>query len=108
MNIEKIHNVYLIGIGGIGMSALARYFLQLGKMVAGYDHVSKPLTSKLMEEGVNIHFIDSVELIPEPCFDAETTLVIYTPAVPDEHNELLYFRNNNFRIMKRAEIDMIY
>ncbi len=104
MNIDKIHNVYLIGIGGIGMSALARYFLQLGKLVAGYDHVSKPLTSQLIEEGVNIHFVDSVELIPEPCFDPDTTLVIYTPAVPNEHNELLYFRNNNFRVMKRAEV----
>ena len=86
------------------MSALVRYFLFKGKAVAGYDRTPTPLTETLIAEGAQIHYEENVDLIPEACKDKESTLVIYTPAVPQEHEELVYFRNNGFEIQKRAQV----
>lgn len=104
MNIETIKSVYFVGAGGIGMSALARYFLFKGKVVAGYDRTPTPLTETLIVEGARIHYEENVDLLPEACKDKESTLVIYTPAVPQEHKELAYFRDNGFEIQKRAQV----
>ena len=104
MNIETIKSVYFVGAGGIGMSALVRYFLFKGKVVAGYDRTPTPLTEALIAEGAQIHYEENVDLIPEACKDKESTLVVFTPAVPQEHEELVYFRNNGFEIQKRAQV----
>ena len=96
--------VYFIGIGGIGMSAIARYYLQRGLVVGGYDKTPSALTHELEHEGALIHYEDDVNLIPEACRDARTTLIIYTPAIPAEHTELQYFRANDFDIQKRAQV----
>jgi UDP-N-acetylmuramate--alanine ligase len=104
MNIETIQSVYFVGAGGIGMSALIRYFLSLGKRVAGYDRTSSELTARLVEEGAVIHYEEDVNQIPEWCRDAATTLIVYTPAIPNEHAELNYFRTNGFEIHKRAQV----
>ena len=104
MNIENIKSVYFVGAGGIGMSALIRYFLSKGKLVAGYDRTPSELTEHLIAEGAQIHYEENVSLIPEDCKDKETTLVVYTPAVPQDHAELVYFRNNGFEIQKRAQV----
>ena len=96
--------VYFIGIGGIGMSAIARYFLHQGLVVAGYDKTPTPLTDSLTKEGMAIHFTDDVALIPEACKDADSTLVVYTPAIPSSHSELTFFRNNGFELQKRAQV----
>ena len=86
------------------MSALVRYFLSKGKVVAGYDRTPTPLTENLIAEGAQIHYEENVRLIPEACKDKESTLVVLTPAVPQEHEELVYFRNNGFEIQKRAQV----
>ena len=99
-----IKAVYFIGIGGIGMSALARYYLQLGIVVAGYDKTPTPLTRELEREGAIIHYEDDVQQIPEACRDAASTLVIYTPAIPTEHSELQYFLCHHFDLQKRAQV----
>lgn len=104
MNIETIKSVYFVGAGGIGMSALVRYFLSKGKNVAGYDKTPSDLTETLIKEGADIHYDDDINMIPYNCKDKETTLVVFTPAVPDTHRELSYFRNNGFEIMKRAQV----
>lgn len=104
MNLKTIHNVYFIGIGGIGMSAIARYFSMNGKKVAGYDKTPSPITKSLEEIGIEIHFEDTVKNIPLSFLEKEKTLVVYTPAVPKEHQELNYFIKNDFVILKRAEI----
>ena len=104
MNLETIQSVYFVGAGGIGMSALIRYFLSLGKRVAGYDCTSSELTARLVEEGAVIHYEEDVNQIPEWCRDAATTLIVYTPAIPNEHAELNYFRTNGFEIHKRAQV----
>lgn len=104
MNIETIKSVYFVGAGGIGMSALIRYFLSKGKMVAGYDRTPSDLTEHLMTEGAQIHYQEDIRLIPEECKDKATTLVVYTPAVPQEHAELTYFRDNGFEIHKRSQV----
>lgn len=104
MNIESIKSVYFIGAGGIGMSALVRYFLDKGKVVAGYDRTPTPLTEKLITEGAAIHYEDNVNLIPESCKDIERTLVVLTPAIPNDHSELVYFRDHGFSIQKRAQV----
>ena len=104
MNIETIKSVYFVGAGGIGMSALVRYFLFKGKVVAGYDRTPTPLTETLIAEGAQIHYEENIDLIPEACKDKESTLVVFTPAVPQEHEELVYFRNNGFEIQKRAQV----
>ncbi len=104
MNINSIKSVYFIGAGGIGMSALVRYFLSKGKKVAGYDRTQSELTDKLIEEGAEIHYEENVSLIPEECKDKENTLVIYTPAIPLTHKEFVYFKENGFEILKRAQV----
>ncbi len=104
MNLNQIHNVYFIGIGGIGMSALARYFMYLGKNVSGYDKTRTQLTSELENLGIDIHFDDDVSLIDEKYLDKENTLVVITPAVPKNHSEWNYFVENGFEIKKRAEV----
>ena len=96
--------VYFVGAGGIGMSALVRYYLSKGKSVAGYDKTSSALTEELSKEGANIHYEDNVELIPEAFKSKENTLVVLTPAVPADHAELSYFRDNGFTILKRAQV----
>ncbi len=104
MNIEDIKAVYFIGAGGIGMSALIRYFLSRGVVVAGYDRTPTPLTARLIEEGAQIHYEENVKLIPSACLEPENTLVIYTPAIPKEHAELIYFRAHDFEIQKRSQV----
>lgn len=104
MDANNIESVYFIGAGGIGMSALVRYFLSKGKKVAGYDRTPSELTEKLIEEGANIHYDDNVELIPSDFCNPQTTLVVYTPAIPDTHSELSYFRKNGYSIQKRAQV----
>lgn len=102
--IREIDNIYFLGAGGIGMSALVRYFLSKKKNIAGYDLTETPLTQKLIEEGCNLHFQDDVNLIPQEFKNPETTLVVYTPAIPGNHGELKFFKEHNFRIYKRAAI----
>ena len=104
MNLNQIHNVYFIGIGGIGMSALARYFQFLGKNVAGYDKTKTQLTSELQESGMKIHFEDNINLIADNFKNTENTLVVITPAVPNNHTEWNFFLDNEFTIKKRAEV----
>ena len=104
MDIDTIKSVYFIGAGGIGMSALVRYFLSLGKEVAGYDRTQSELTLRLNEEGAAIHYEDSVALIPDGCRDKAHTLVVYTPAVPQTHSELVWFREEGFEVQKRAQV----
>ena len=103
-NINNISSIYFVGAGGIGMSALVRYFLSKGKNVGGYDRVESDLTKQLNQEGAQIHYEDNVNLIPEAFTDKANTLVVLTPAVPSDHSELVYFRNNGFDIMKRAQV----
>ena len=98
----NLDSVYFIGVGGIGMSALARYFVSQGKAVAGYDRVSTALTDQLDREGVDIIFEDRSQLIPGAFRNPERTLVIYTPAVPENHQQLNYFRKGGFRVIKRS------
>lgn len=100
----KIKAVYFVGIGGIGMSAIARYFISRGIIVGGYDRTSSDLTRQLCKEGALIHYEDNVGLIPAPCRDKEGTLVVYTPAIPAEHSELAFFRQQGFEIQKRAQV----
>ncbi len=97
-------SVYFVGAGGIGMSALVRYFLSQGLVVAGYDRTSCALTEELRAEGADIHYEDNPELIPTACRDKEETLVVYTPAIPATHKELTYFRENGFDLQKRAQV----
>ncbi len=104
MNLAKIHNVYFIGIGGIGMSALARYFHRTNKRVAGYDRVAKQLTSELIDEGIDIHFIDSPNLVPDEFLEPNHTLVVYTPAIAENNGELQYFSIAGYTLMKRAQV----
>ena len=104
MNIESIQSVYFVGAGGIGMSALIRYFLSKGKVVAGYDRTPSELTERLITEGAQIHYEENISLIPEICKEQATTLVVYTPAVPQEHAELAYFREKGFDIYKRSQV----
>lgn len=103
MNLNQIHNVYFIGIGGIGMSALARYFKAIGKNVSGYDKTETQLTKELQEIGISIHFEDSIDLIPADYY-VENTLVIITPAVPIHHSEWNYFLERDYEVKKRAEV----
>ncbi len=104
MDLNQIHNVYFVGIGGIGMSALARYFKFIGKNVAGYDRTRTHLTDELKAEGITIHFEDKVELIGLPYLNKENTLVVVTPAVPKHHMQWNYFVQNGFEVKKRAEV----
>ncbi len=102
--ITKYTSIYFVGAGGIGMAALERFFLSLGKKVAGYDRTVTELTRNLENEGVEIVYDESASLIPEYCRDRNTTLVVYTPAVPASHEGLRYFIDNHFTVMKRAQV----
>lgn len=102
--VHSICSVYFIGAGGIGMSALLRYFLAKGKKVAGYDRTPSDLTFKLNREGAVIHYEDDVTQIPDYCRDPQKTLVVYTPAIPENHTELTYFKEHGFEVMKRAQV----
>jgi UDP-N-acetylmuramate--alanine ligase len=104
MNIQDIKAVYFIGAGGIGMSAIARYFLKRGLVVAGYDKTPSDLTRQLEREGMLIHYEENVEAIPHACRQPQSCLVVYTPAIPSEHQELVWFRENGFDIQKRAQV----
>ena len=101
---KEYKSIYFVGAGGIGMAALERYFLAKGKKVAGYDRTPSELTSALQLEGVEISFDENPDLIPDYCRDKDTTLVVYTPAVPDDHKGLCYFRDNGFEVVKRARV----
>ncbi|MBO7311687.1 MAG: UDP-N-acetylmuramate--L-alanine ligase [Alistipes sp.] len=101
---REFENIYFLGIGGIGMSALARYFLHEGYRVAGYDLTATPLTKALESEGALVHYEDDVELIPESMRDAERTLVVLTPAIPTDHKEWAWLREHGFRIEKRSQM----
>ncbi len=101
---KDFNSIYFVGAGGIGMAALERYFLSFGKRVAGYDRTPSELTTALQNEGVDIVFDEDPSLIPEWCRDPQSTLVVYTPAVPAEHRGLCYFRENGFEVVKRAKV----
>lgn len=104
MNLSNVHNIYFIGIGGIGMSALARYFKSIGKHVTGYDKTPSEITEALESLGVSVHFQDNVQNIDQAFRNSEATLVIYTPAIPKTHSELNYFISNGFNVMKRSQV----
>lgn len=104
MKTRDLNRVYFIGIGGIGMSALARYFKHTGKQVAGYDRVSTSLTDSLAREGIPVHFQDDKDSIPIEFLDKDKVLVVYTPAIPVDHMELNFFKSNGFSLKKRSEI----
>ena len=104
MELREIKSVFFVGAGGIGMSALARYFMHRKLVVAGYDRTPTVLTHELEREGMLLHYEESVELIPQACRDKEHTLVVYTPAIPANHAELVWFQANGFVIEKRAQV----
>ena len=104
MELKDIKAVYFVGVGGIGMSAIARYFINKGIVVGGYDKTPSQLTKQLEKEGALIHYEENVEEIPQACRDNRSCLVIYTPAIPKEHKELQYFREGGFEIQKRAQV----
>lgn len=107
MNLAKLTHIYFLGIGGIGMSALARYFNAAGKQIAGYDKTSSDLTGELEREGMQIHFEENMNQVPSGFCDQnrkENILIVWTPAVPENHAELKWFRENDFTIMKRAQV----
>ena len=104
MELKDIKSVYFLGAGGIGMSALVRYFLNEGKFVGGYDRTPSELTDKLIEEGAVLHFEENTELVPVECKNPASTLVVYTPAIPADHKEWSLFKEGGFTIKKRAEV----
>jgi len=104
MELKDIKAVYFIGAGGIGMSALVRYFIHSGLVVAGYDKTPSELTRRLEKEGALIHYEENIDEIPHLCKNPKHCLVVYTPAIPAEHKELQYFRDNDFEIQKRAQV----
>ncbi len=107
MNFESIKRVYFIGIGGIGMSALARFFHAAGKTVAGYDKTSTPLTDELISEGMIVQFEDKEDQVPEQFRNLqlkESTLIVFTPAIPSESELLNFFKKNAFRMVKRSQV----
>jgi UDP-N-acetylmuramate--alanine ligase len=104
MTVLNAHNVYFLGIGGIGMSALARYFHTNGKNVAGYDRTVSDITTDLSGLGIDIHFEDTITAIPPAFLNSSNTLVVYTPAIPKSHQELQYFRSKGFQVLKRSEV----
>nr|WP_314996466.1 UDP-N-acetylmuramate--L-alanine ligase [uncultured Prevotella sp.] len=104
MELKDIKAVYFIGAGGIGMSAIARYFMKRGLVVAGYDKTPSNLTHQLEKEGMVIHYEEDIAEIPHACKNPETTLGVYTPAVPSQHKELVFFQENGFEVEKRAQV----
>ncbi|WP_339874407.1 UDP-N-acetylmuramate--L-alanine ligase [Olleya marilimosa] len=104
MNLNNIHNIYFIGIGGIGMSAIARYFNANGKHVGGYDKTKTDITDSLVDLGITVTFSDDINNLEGRYLNSETTLIVYTPAVPKNHTQLNYFLDNKFKVLKRSEI----
>ena len=104
MELKDIKSVYFVGAGGIGMSAIARYFIRKGIVVAGYDKTPSELTKQLEREGMLLHYEENPEEIPHACRKPASCLVVYTPAIPADHKELVYFRENGFTIEKRAQV----
>lgn len=104
MNLNNIHNIYFIGIGGIGMSAIARFFKSQNKNVAGYDKTQTEITNSLKLLGVSVHFEDEIASVENSFLNLENTLIVYTPAIPKDHKQLNYFKSNGFKILKRSEI----
>ena len=104
MELKDIKAVYFVGAGGIGMSAIARYFIHRGVVVAGYDKTPSALTQQLEKEGMIIHYEEDVNEIPHACRDKASCLVVYTPAIPATHQELTWFRDNGFEVQKRAQV----
>jgi UDP-N-acetylmuramate--alanine ligase len=104
MELKDIKAVYFIGAGGIGMSAIARYFMHRGMVVAGYDKTPSELTRRLEKEGMLLHYEENISEIPHACKKPESCLVVYTPAVPADHKELIFFREGGFEVQKRAQV----
>lgn len=104
MELKDIKAVYFVGAGGIGMSAIARYFIHCGLVVAGYDRTPSDLTHQLEKEGMVIHYEENVDEIPQACRERESCLVVYTPAIPATHKELTFFREHQFEIKKRSQV----
>jgi len=104
VNLKEIHQVYFVGIGGIGMSAIARYFASNKKQVAGYDKTPSQITSDLEKLGVEVYFEDDLKKIPLPFLKKEETLIVYTPAIPSNNKVLTYFIEHNFTVLKRSEV----
>ncbi len=104
MNLKEVHSIYFIGIGGIGMSALARYFHKNGVLISGYDRVQSLNTKALEDLGVKIYYQDDISLIKEDFLDHKNSIVVYTPAIPKDHKQFNYFKDKGFKIFKRAEI----
>src|SRR6476469_6111421 len=98
-DLKTIQRIYFIGIGGIGMSALARYFSSKGVTVSGYDKTETTLSRQLESEGISIHYTDDINLL-----DRNADVVVYTPAVPREHRELSYYQQNNYTLFKRSDV----
>lgn len=104
MDIKEIKSVYFLGAGGIGMSAIARYFLHKGLVVAGYDKTPSSLTHRLEQEGMLLHYDENIDEIPHACRNPQVCMVVYTPAIPESHVELQYFKSNGFEVLKRAQV----
>lgn len=104
MDIKEIKSVYFLGAGGIGMSAIARYFLHKGLVVAGYDRTPSALTHRLEQEGMLLHYDENIDEIPHACRNPQVCMVVYTPAIPESHVELQYFKSNGFEVLKRAQV----
>lgn len=104
MDIKEIKSVYFLGAGGIGMSAIARYFLHKGLVVAGYDKTPSALTHRLEQEGMLLHYDENIDEIPHACRNSQVCMVVYTPAIPESHVELQYFKSNGFEVLKRAQV----
>ena len=97
--LKKIRSVYFIGIGGIGMSAIARYFHSQGVEVSGYDRTASVLTKELEQSGIAVHYEENVDIIPK-----DVQLVVYTPAVPKDHKELVFYQQNGYKVVKRSDV----
>ena len=104
MDIKEIKSVYFLGAGGIGISAIARYFLHKGLVVAGYDKTPSALTHRLEQEGMLLHYDENIDEIPHACRNPQVCMVVYTPAIPESHVELQYFKSNGFEVLKRAQV----
>lgn len=104
MNLKNIHNIYFVGIGGIGMSAIARFFKSQNKNVAGYDKTQTEITNSLEALNISVHFEDEIGCVENSFLNVDETLVVYTPAIPKDHKQLNYFKSNGFKVLKRSEI----